>query len=477
MRKINVFTLRSPLPRCPLSAFPADPFSLSAPPADSQFLWQVYIQDAILSLMDKKIEKLGSFISSYVDSRPSRAASLLAASYRAVGLMAGHFPSKKYAGSREYLQAYTANLLAGLLRDPSGSAVVNIFMPGEIFCALGIPIMAPEALAAYVVNTAAERIFIEKAEENGTSGTFCSFHKVLTGMAEAGIIKKPALIANTSLACDANQLTFRHLAELWQVPHCMIDVPYRIDEEAVQYVAEELRSMEKTAAECAGKTPDPDLLRKCIARSRRQIHNYRKYLELRPLFHLPESLTPEMLNIMANHLYLGSGEGLRYSSLLLEDLGKAAPHTKEKKIIWMHVLPNWQDTVKEIFQGPDNHQIEIIANDLAMSALIPGDPEKPYESMAKRLVYDSFNGPGIRRIKAVYKAAKEMGADGIVIFCQWGCKQTQGLALAAKNYFEERGIPALVLDGDGGDRANGGGEQIITRARAFAELLDHRGQL
>ena len=63
-------------------------------------------------------------------------------------------------------------------------------------------------------------------------------------------------------------------------------------------------------------------------------------------------------------------------------------------------------------------------------------------------------------------------SDGVLIFCQWGCKQTQGLAMAAKKVFEANGLPALVLDGDGCDRANGGGEQIVTRANAFVEELE-----
>ncbi len=422
--------------------------------------------------MNRTIEKLGAAISGQAERAPDRAAAMLSLSYRTVGFQAGHFPSKKYTKSREYLQAYTARLLSDMLRDPSASAVVNIFMPSEIFCALGIPIMAPEALAAYVVNTACERVFIDKSEENGTPETFCSYHKVLTGMAESGVMKRPALIASTTVACDANQLTFRRLAETWNVPHAMIDVPYRTDGEAVAYVAEQLRELARTAEECCGRKLDTDRLKECIARGGEQISNYRKYLSNRSKVHFPEALTPEMLNIAANHLYLGSPEGLRYSRMLLSDVKNAPARGPEKHIVWMHVLPNWQESMKEIFQGAGNHRVEIIANDLAASALLPMDPEKPFESMARRLVFDSFNGPGSRRVESAYEIAKVTRADGVVIFCQWGCKQTQGISLAAKRFFEERGIPALVIDGDGCDRANGGGEQILTRANAFIEQLE-----
>ena len=424
--------------------------------------------------MNETIEKLGNYISSSVPQHPDRASKLLETAYRAVGFKAHHFPGKQVLRSREYLQAYTAKLLADMLKDPSRSAVVNIFMPSEIFCALDMPIMAPEALAAYVVNTACERIFIDKAEENGASETFCSYHKVLTGMADSGVMKAPAMIANTTLACDANQLTFRKLAAGWNVPHVTIEVPYHVDEEAVSYVSGQLRAMVRIAEECVGKKLDPDRLKAAVARSSEQISNFRKYLSRRSTVHLPESLTPELLNAAANHLYLGSEEGLVYSRMLLRDLRLAEKAGSEKRIVWMHVLPNWQDSVKEIFQGSDNHVIEIAADDLAFSSLVPMDPEHPYESMARRLVYDSYNGPGMRRIEAVLKMAREVKADGVLIFCQWGCKQTQGLALTAKRIFEENGLPSLVLDGDGCDRANGGGEQLVTRAKAFVELLTTR---
>ena len=108
---------------------------------------------------------------------------------------------------------------------------------------------------------------------------------------------------------------------------------------------------------------------------------------------------------------------------------------------------------------------------MTYDSLVKMDAEKPYESMARRIVECSFNGEGTRRIARTYEMAKAMKADGIVIFCQWGCKQTQGLSFAAKQVFEENGIPCLILDSDGCDRSNAGGGQIVTRVQAFFEQI------
>lgn len=421
--------------------------------------------------MNKNIEKLGEWIGRQVPEHPDRAARMLSLAYRAVGFQASKFPSGKREASREFLQGYLSNLMAGMLKDPSKSAVVNIFMPPEIFHAMDIPIMAPEALATYVVCTAAEQPFVKKAEEQGTAETFCSYHRCLLGMAETQVMKRPALVANTTLACDANQLTFRSLAQLWKVPHCVIDVPFVSDREAVDYVAGQLKDLARLTEETVGRHLDETRLKACIARGNRQLQNYRKYLSHRMEVHLPEAMTPELMLDFNNHLLLGSEPALKFSEMLLHDLKTAPEHTSEKRILWMHVLPNWQNAVMDIFQGAENHRVEVVGSDLAYSSISEMNPEKPYESMAERLIRDSFNGPGNRRIQRTLKMAEKLGVDGILIFCQWGCKQTQGISMTAKRVFEEHGFPTLILDGDACDRMNGGSEQIVTRANAFVEQL------
>lgn len=301
--------------------------------------------------MNPKIEKFGAIVSRQLPGHPERARAMLDAAYTAIHFQAGHFPSKKYASSREYLQACTAGLLAFSLRDPSHSAVVNIFLPCEIFHALGMPVMAPEALACYAVNTAVDTVLIDAAETAGAPQTMCSYHKVLTGLEETGILKKPQLIAHTTLACDANQLTFRRLAEKWQVPRIVIDVPGSVNEESVAYVAEQLRGLARTAEEVTGRKLDEEKLKECVAGSIRTRDGMIRCLKIRPSRHMPESLTPELLSLIADHILLGTAEAETYTKMLLDDLRKAPPHTAEKKIIWMHVLPNWQESVKEIFQG------------------------------------------------------------------------------------------------------------------------------
>ena len=100
------------------------------------------------------------------------------------------------------------------------------------------------------------------------------------------------------------------------------------------------------------------------------------------------------------------------------------------------------------------------------------DPDKPYESMARRLIDNVQNGPSIRRIRAAIANAKALNADGVILFCHWGCKQTMGMALLARQMLSDAGLPTLVLDGDGCDSRNVADGQMVTRVGAFLEQLE-----
>ncbi len=70
--------------------------------------------------------------------------------------------------------------------------------------------------------------------------------------------------------------------------------------------------------------------------------------------------------------------------------------------------------------------------------------------------------------------AKELGSDGVINFCHWGCKQSSGGAMILKDTLREADIPLLILDGDCIDRRNSHDGQIRTRFEAFAEMLRTR---
>ena len=142
------------------------------------------------------------------------------------------------------------------------------------------------------------------------------------------------------------------------------------------------------------------------------------------------------------------------------------------RLLWMHTIPYYQEPLRELLNF--SPRCQIVSCDMNFDAFCEMDPRKPFESMARRLVFNSFNGASDNRIRRSIRMCREQEIDGVVYFCHWGCKQTLAAAGNVRQMMEEAGIPVLILDGDGCDRSNTGNGQMSTRIQAFLEMLEER---
>lgn len=427
--------------------------------------------------MKTYIQTLGKVIEKQTATSPTHARDLLTAAYSWVRFTGKHSHKKELSSAYKYMNGAVAGTIVDSFRSPKESVMVNIFFPCELLHAMKIQPMFPEGISAYTACTACQRIFAEAAEENDVPETFCSYHKTMLGLAETGVMPAPLMITNTTLACDANQLSFRRLAEFYQVPHAVIDIPRDNSEDAVHYVADQLRALTPQLEESCHRKLDAQVLRDTIACSKRTLENFQDYLKQRGQVSLTSTMTGEMCSMIAMHVMLGRPESEQYMLRLLQTAqaaksGKTGKSEKSGKarIFWMHTMPNWQDSMKDILET--GGRCELVGCDTSVDFLGEINPDQPYESMARRAVESLCNGPAVRRIEGSVRAAKLLKADGVIIFCHWGCKQTLGLSQMAKQMMEAEGFPTLVLDGDGCDARNVADGQMVTRVNAFLEQLE-----
>ena len=417
-------------------------------------------------------EIFGQLIDKYTPENPKKARWLLRKGWEAMELKMRLFPQRRLLPADCYLARLMMKTMIRPLKDPQDSVIVSIFTPCEILHEFGLHPYNVEALSCYLSASHAERSCLQQAENEGISETLCSYHKTFLGAAKRGLLPKPKCIVYTNLACDANLLTFRRLAEFYQVPSFAIDVPLQQNEENVAYVADQLRQLTGFLEKITGKKLAEDRLKQRIAMSQEILENIASYQKKRADRYVPADLVTPLYGGITNNILLGTPEELKYSRMLLEDL-KQAPEARGKRIYWMHTIPFWSDAVKkELYL---NEKTQIVGCELGQTFDLEGrsfDSERPYEAMAERLVYHCLNGGISRRIEAGIRHAKAAGADGTVWFGHWGCKHTLGGARLAKKKFEEAGIPLLILDGDGCDRSHGGEGQTATRLGAFLEMLE-----
>ena len=423
--------------------------------------------------MENVIQIFGKTVQQICQRNPQAAQRLLRLGYHAKNLQLKAAPGKMNRAA-QMAAVETTTYMVAPLDHPDRAAMVSLFTPCEMLQVLGLYPYSCEGLGCFLTGAWAEKSFLEYAESEGLPETFCSYHKIFIGAAERGLMPKPRFVINTTLACDANLLTFRRLAEFYQVPQLVLDIPYEQDDDAVAYVAEQLRDMRRFLEEQTGRKVDEDALRAAVARSQRSMDNYQKFMTLRADRQILGELTGEMFAAIALHTLLGTEETERYTQECLRQVEKAPP-ASGLRLVWMHTNPFWIKALRDVTDF--NPRVQVVGCDMCFEGLLEADREDPYLAMAQRLVYSSFNGPVTRRIDRGIAEARRLKADGAVWFCHWGCKHTLGGAQLAKKRFEEAGIPCLILDGDGCDRSHGGEGQLATRIQAFVEMLEREKEV
>lgn len=414
------------------------------------------------------VETFGRHIEKLSNTNPYMAQQILKNGWKAQNLKFKFLPNKQLFPADRYLAHLMMDTMLKPLQKPEDSVIVSIFTPCEMIHEAGLNPYNVEGFSCYLSASRAERGFLQQAENEGLSETLCSYHKTFIGAADKGVLPKPGCIVYTNLTCDANMLTFRKLAGMFGVPSFYIDVPMQQNEDNVLYVAEQLHELASFLEKHTGKAINEDRLKERLYRSKRTLENYQAFQQARSDRYVPADLVTPLYCGMTGNLLLGTKEEEKYTQMLLRDIKQAGP-SKGKRIYWMHTIPFWSDAVKNELELNENAQI--VGCELAQVSDMEFEPEKPYEAMAKRMVYHALNGSVTRRIEAGIRHAKEAGADGAVWFGHWGCKHTLGGAQLAKKKFEEQGVPLLILDGDGCDRSHGGEGQTATRLGAFLEML------
>lgn len=426
-------------------------------------------------LSSRVIERFGRTCGDHIDDAPDMVRRALVLGFSLKRLQTRRLPDRTLLPSSRMAARLTLEQVTGALEHPDEMVVTSIFLPNEVFHCLGLRPVTAEAITEFISGAWAEDGFATTAEEAGIPETFCSYHRVLLGAAFSGVLPPAPMVASCSVACDANNLTFKALEDSWGCRRCYVDVPYDATREACDYVAGQLREMADVAQDAFGRRLDEELLSQAVARSMTSLDTLAATVPGRSRRYLANDMTTELYFALCEHLMLGTEEGVELFSQLGRDLETAEPF-EGTSLFWMHMTPYHLVPFQEALNA--SRATQIVGCDMTFDQVGLGErwfgAERPYHAMAERLVRNAFNGPAERRAEHAVRLARESGADGAVIFCHWGCKNTMGASQLFRATFEQAGIPVLVLDGDGCMRSNCPAGQMSTRLAAFLELLGSR---
>lgn len=390
--------------------------------------------------------------------------------YNAFHFKTKYFPKKNIAKGYADLEEMMMRVVAKALKDRKSYVWTSIYVPSEIINSAGLTPLSMEVLSAYMAHGyRLEKPLIDRAEAEGIAQTLCSYHKAFLGACEMSLIPYPDFSVSTSLACDGNLSTMRHAAETFDIPFYFIDVPQSNDEKSVAYLSKQLKELAVNLSRYTGKAFDYEKLRESVEISKETHREMLKFYSLASTHYYPGELIHKMYMMMATHVMMGSREFLQLIRLMNCEM-EQAPLFKGKKIMWIHVVPFYQETLKEIFDCSSDYQLMV--SDIAWDWPEDIDAEDPFDFLAKRMINHAFNGTMENKKKVLDQIIDRYKPDGIINFCHWGCKQAFGGAGILKDYIKEKEIPYMNLDGDGIDERNSHDGQINTRMKAFLEMVD-----
>lgn len=417
------------------------------------------------------IKKYGDVIRRKAESEPEKALRMFrlgfGLEYQKASKLADRSLPKGYREVYRSAVKKTGEILA----HPSESVWTNIFGPVEIFQSFDLNSTSMEMLSGFMSGFRTEDYFIDRAENAGIAPTLCSYHKHFIGAVDADVIPSPAYIAVTSLACDGNINTMRYLAARRGMNFFAIDVPHHDSPAAEKYVADQLWEMISDLEQVTGKRFDPDRLSEILRRENESKRLYASFVQEATKRWYPNTLTALTALLYPTHLSIGSEEAPELFRLLERDI-KDYPEKEMNRIMWVHLFPYYQETLRNCFNLSQENYISVY--DFTLDYMEEMDETRPVEAVARKLIRNIYNGDFSRKTRMLTELAEEFRPDGVIHYCHWGCKQSSGGVMLLREAMSKKGIPMLVLDGDALDRRNDQDGQLRTRLEAFLEMVENR---
>ncbi len=363
-------------------------------------------------------------------------------------------------------------------RDTSTVVWKSTFVPSEIIYAIGAVPLYIETFSAMAAGVGMCTDMLTASENQGFSRDCCSFLRGVLGASRKDILPKPDALISSSYYCDGDPMIFDIFADEYKSLHHYLHIPFFTEgEDSCDLVADQLEEITRSIARETGSDFSQDKLSETIAISNEACRYFKKAMDLRKHSHSPMLGCEAIDHIGSISQLWGSKSFVRISKLLCEELeeriekGITAVEDEQHRLLWCHLRPYYND---EIFQYLEVEHNAVVAFEMVnLITWDEMDPQKPFQSLAKKLLSNQSIGPYERMTRWISTMIKEYTIDGIIWMAPWGCRHFNSLSQMVKEGLRKEGnIPFYVLDLECVDKRNYSKEQVRTRLDAFLEVLE-----
>ncbi|MEE9259546.1 MAG: 2-hydroxyacyl-CoA dehydratase family protein [Candidatus Scalindua sediminis] len=359
-----------------------------------------------------------------------------------------------------------------------GSIWTTLFVPSEIIFAMKLYPFSLEVAAALCSKFGQSSHSLAEADLAAIPTDVCSFHRTALGNVYMGVYPRPLFLAGTTTICDSNLKTIHICESITGKQSMIVDVPYEMNDNSIKYLTNQLISLTKCMEEVTGKKMEKHALAEAIDLSNQARG---KMIELNHVRRDP--LSPlaggDGLGFMVpSHYLAGSQYSVDFYTAMVDELrgviatrrknGEVADE-KEIRLLWLELKPYFK---ADVFDKIENAgKTKIVFEEINHVYWDKLDPDKPYESLARKLISNHNNGPLEKRLEVIKMLAKDYNVDGIIAFSTWGCRRNNAAIPTIKKELNREGYPLLNLDGDCVDDGNYMSGQVATRTEGFVEML------
>ncbi|MBI3669615.1 MAG: 2-hydroxyacyl-CoA dehydratase [Acidobacteria bacterium] len=380
-----------------------------------------------------------------------------------------------------------------------GTPVAYLFISGnigELLRSFGFELLYPEvnALQCGIKKVAGDLIL--KAEDLGYSSDVCGYVKNDIGLATSGnrgpfgTLPKPDLLVCNYSGCNTYIKWFEALAEHYDAPVFLLDVPYRRTgetqrQEDLDYVVAQLEQLARVCAEMTGKPYDPDALSAQLENSRAAEDLWVRILESAQHRPAPFDAFFEAVFFMAPiYVLRGTRECVDYYEAAWKEIEermahKLGPVSEERFRVVIEGPPPWPN-FRNFWELFKRWGVCCVASTYSKVGGIwdfglRHDPRRPMESLAEYAVNCYTNWDWTLRRHMLERYVSDYAADALVIHSVKSCRAfSVGQADVREHFTRSRDLPTLFLESDLADPRYFSEAQIRNRIDAFFEALEHR---
>jgi benzoyl-CoA reductase/2-hydroxyglutaryl-CoA dehydratase subunit BcrC/BadD/HgdB len=364
-------------------------------------------------------------------------------------------------------------------------AYVTSGAPVEILEAMGVSTLYPENYGAICGARRASVGLCEVAGGAGYPDDLCSYARghigaVMAPDAAPLDLASPDLLVCCTNICGTVQKWYEALAEMYDVPLFLLDVPFQRQTPAephiIAYVAAQMRELVDWLQAHTGRKLEPERFRQVLSLSREAVALWQEILAFGQ--HRPSPINaPDLFVAMSPIVSLrGTRQAIDaycgFKAELEERVaqGVGAVPGERYRLLWDNIAIWYR--LHRFFRPFMNAGACFVADTYTNAWAVELDVDDPFNGLAQTYTGVFINVDAPTRLQTIVGLAERFGANGMVMHANRSCKSfsiTQSDVRAALR--SELGLPVLILEADMCDSRLYNEGAVRERVAAFLEMI------